>query len=220
MCAALRPRAIDRFAIRRNRSFERSIHRRNFKVKGRSCLFQRTGFDAVDALIEAVDRRNSGAVLRHTDVQNEMQNVVAGLQRTGPVPGQRLTLRRSWSLRSCVSLRGGWRSNLRHSDARRCERNRNRQCDGSKRSTTPFPSHSHSHQKQKGSERSTHHKDRWHEDGKEWKRKIIRLRSHDPAPNKKAARLSVPLQIRPFAPKTSKPKPAATSSCSSPHSPA
>src|SRR5580698_1983325 len=99
MRATLRPRAVDRLAIRRDRARECRVHRRNIELERRAGLFQRARLNSVNALIETVDRRDRDAVFGHADVQHEMQNVVAGLQRSRPSAGERLSvswLRRLW----------------------------------------------------------------------------------------------------------------------------
>ncbi len=104
--AALRPDTIDRFAISRNRPFERRVHRRNFELKRRARFPERASLDAIDALVEAIDRRDRDSILRRADMQNKMQHVVTRLQRTRPVSSQRLPVSRNRSLRLllCVGL--------------------------------------------------------------------------------------------------------------------
>jgi hypothetical protein len=51
-------------------ALERCIDRRNFEFEGGVTVLQRTHFDAVDALIEAIERRRGGTVLGLGDVQD------------------------------------------------------------------------------------------------------------------------------------------------------
>ena len=76
--AALRPSAFDAVMVGGDFALERCIDRRNFELEGGVTdlvtvlvtVLQRTRFDAVDALIEAIERRRGRTVLGPSDVQN------------------------------------------------------------------------------------------------------------------------------------------------------
>ena len=72
--AALRPSALDAVTVGGDFALERCIDRRNFEFEGRVTglvtVRQRTDFDAVDALIKAIERRRGRTVLGPGDMQN------------------------------------------------------------------------------------------------------------------------------------------------------
>src|SRR6266480_6065961 len=103
-CAALRPITFDAAVIRRNPSFIRSAHGRHIEMESGIFLGKSGHFNAVDALIQAIDGGFEGAVWRSQNMQDEMKYRFARLKRSGPVAFQRggtpLRLRfvNGWSL--------------------------------------------------------------------------------------------------------------------------
>src|SRR5271169_719014 len=83
--AALRPATVDAGMIRGNPAFIRSTRGSYIEMESGFFLGERSHFNAVNALIEAVEGGFQGAVVGLGNVQDEMQDGVPCLQRTGPV---------------------------------------------------------------------------------------------------------------------------------------
>lgn len=90
--ASLRPGSCDGAVIGGDFPLERRVNRWDFEVERRLRLFQRAGFDAINTLVEAVERGHGEPVVASGNVQNKMECGFSGLQRTGPCAIKRLRL--------------------------------------------------------------------------------------------------------------------------------
>jgi hypothetical protein len=86
---ALCPAAVDSGVIRRDPSFVGSAHRSHIETERGFFSSEGSHFNAVNALIEAVDGGFQWAVFQFGNMENEMENEMedglTGLQRTGPM---------------------------------------------------------------------------------------------------------------------------------------
>ncbi len=78
--AALRPHAFDAGMIRQDFPVVGCAHGRNGELETGALLRKRGHFDAVNALIQAVDGGLERTVLRFRNMQDKMQNGVASLK--------------------------------------------------------------------------------------------------------------------------------------------
>src|SRR5712672_2062026 len=106
-CAALRPVTFNAAVIGRNPSFIRSAYGRDIEMEAGIFLRERGHFNAVDALIQAIDGGFERAVRCFGNMKNERKYGFARWKRTGPVAFQgggaslRLRFVNGWSLGGC-----------------------------------------------------------------------------------------------------------------------
>src|SRR5579862_6504617 len=77
--AALRPEAIDGLMARGNFCFVGRADRGDSKIEGVFVLSEGRDINAINALIETVERRFPGAICGFGDMQNEMEDSIASL---------------------------------------------------------------------------------------------------------------------------------------------
>jgi hypothetical protein len=82
---ALRPGAVYAAVINGNFSPKGSANSSHGKIEDAAFLREGRYLDPVDALVQAINHGFEGAFLGLRDMENEMENSITGLERTGPM---------------------------------------------------------------------------------------------------------------------------------------